>query len=189
MNSYSSTTISIPYCEDCKFCCHGIPTGVCGYHTLVEIEQGTLPPEICQKFVVYRIHKKFIDEAASRWWHCPDSNLLTEMTLVKDNFYEILAIAKTRGKCPLLGPYGCLYPDAKPFNCEIFPFYIGEKDFHIASWCKFIDKLDVRTFESPVKTIIEEYEHYSIKNASRYYELLKNLQKKWQWTVHTFRPF
>lgn len=189
MNPYSATTISIPFCEECKYCCHGIPTGVCGYHTLLEIEHDAIPPEICQRFVLYRIHQKFTDEAALRWWHLPDSNLLTEMTILKDEFYEILAIPKTRGNCPLLGSNGCLFPDAKPFNCEIFPFFMQRDDFIVANWCKFIKDIDVRTFQLPVQTITEEYQSYSIENASRYDELLKKLHKKWQWRTHIFRPF
>ena len=189
MNPYSQFSLSIPFCNECQYCCQGIPTGVCGYHTLLEIQQGNIPPEICSRFIVYRIHKKHVDGAAFTWWHLPSTaiNLITQITCSQEEFYEILAIPKTRGKCILLGSCGCAYPQAKPFNCNIFPFYLQKDDFHVASWCKYIDQLDVRDFQPQVEQITHDYQKYSLLHRTQYMMTLQKLKKKWDWTIHVYR--
>jgi hypothetical protein len=49
-----------------------------------------------------------------------------------------------------------MYPQAKPFNCEIFPFYYEKGVFQVAAWCKYIEALDVRSFDSKVYNLIQE---------------------------------
>ncbi len=162
---------------------------MCGYHTLLEIASERIPDNICEKFIIYRIHQDHLDDAALRWWHYPSSNLLANMTLEEENFYEILAIPKTRGKCPLLGETGCEYPRAKPFNCEIFPFHYEKGIFQAAAWCKYIEALEVRSFDSKVHGLIQEYQTLSSTHNKEYFDTLGALKKKYNWRIHHFRIF
>lgn len=160
----------IPFCHQCRSCCTDIPTCLCSYAILEKIQQDHFSIHLIQNFVIYQVEGRDLEKAALLWWHLPDSNILSHMTVPNDQqMYEYLAIPKTRGNCMFWTPEGCKFPDLKPFNCRIFPFHLEKHLFRTASWCPVGQQLnELPTTQQKIQHITEEYMEYCVRFQKEY---------------------
>lgn len=183
--------IQIPLCVSCKQCCRSIPTAILGYYSIeyIFLNENFYPSmdRLKHQLVLYRVHSKYIDQAAKTWQHRFHDNILTNLTLPESDYYEFLAIPKSRDQCPFLTDQGCKLAEYKPFNCKIFPLQIHRDYFDIASQCP-ISKVSYREqFKKSLYRIIYQYNEASMQSAQLYYGLVKRLQSRYNFPVVTFK--
>lgn len=195
-NSYEQILSDL--CSVCKECCkEGVPEGICGYNTIDMILNGKIPENLVKQLVVYRVPQDRIDEAATKWWHFPKKNLLKLLTKEENGFYEFLAVPYAKIKCIFLSDDGpCLYPDAKPFDCSMFPFHFEKGEYRIETWCKMTelcqinkDKYDKKVFDkyySQTLKSAKQYEKFAKKYSKAYFEKLKEIKNKYSLEIINF---
>ena len=178
-------SIEIPKCAECRDCCTNIPTAICAYNVLEKILKDKIPLIIQNQFVIYNVHRKYLEKAAKTWWHLPNVNLLESITTPIEEIYSFLAIPKTRGHCIFLGPVGCLFPEIKPYNCRIFPFHLFQNRLESANWCSYIAEenkdlshKELNKIMNNLHDIVSEYRNYNEKYRDEYIISLKKIKLK-----------
>jgi hypothetical protein len=190
-NSYEQILSNL--CNTCKECCkEGVPEGVCGYNTIEQILAGKIPENLVKQLVIYRVPREKIDEAAIKWWQFPKTNLLKVLTKEENGFYEFLAVPYAKIKCIFLSDEGpCLYPQAKPFDCSMFPFHFDHEQFKIETWCKMTEPCQTnkevyKKYYNQTLKSAQQYEKFVKKNTKLYFEKLKEIQKTYKLEIINF---
>ena len=172
--------IKINDCSECKGCCSGISEIICGINMIKAIQKKEIPEELIQKMRIYRVSEENLNKAAKIWGLFPLTNLLKVMTLPTTGFYEFLALPSSAERCIFLSDNGCLYPDAKPFECGLYPFYIYKMQFRTDFRCKYSDNMEddliLREF---IGQYITDYLLTSHEHKKEYYEYVKYLKPKY----------
>ncbi len=174
------STIYLENCDTCKECCKSIPVCVCDYRVIEGINSEILPIEIIKQLRVYQIEEEMLNFIAKIWWYFPNQNLLKLMTIGEEGFYSFLTIPRLQGGCPFLSKdkeKGCLFPEIKPYNCAIFPYYQEQGEFKISSNCKYAKTRSINEIKSQLVQIVKKFARECVRNQKNYFKNLKKIQE------------
>lgn len=186
------STIFLEECIVCKECCKSIPVCACDYRVIKAINSDILPIEIINQLRVYQIREDILNYMAKIWWYFPNHNLLKLMTIEEKGFYNILTIPRRRGECPFLSKgeeKGCQFPQIKPYNCSIYPYYLEHGELKISSICKHARTNNMNEIKSSLEKIAENFALECMRNQKNYFKNLKRIQEIFtipKITYHTF---
>jgi hypothetical protein len=163
-------------CRMCKECCNSIPTCICGYQTIEFIYQNRLSSTLLQQFIIISVNSDFLHLASKQWGLDSNPNILSAITVLKDDSFHFLAIPKGRMKCPLLGSTGCMMGDSKPITCQLFPIYFHDFLPKLAKWCPnsnlFGDAVRSMSSINSLKQEILLYNVYSHQFQREYHDAI-----------------
>ena len=179
-------------CGTCKECCKRIPVCVCDYRVIEAINSDILPIEIIKQLQIYQIKEEILDYIAHIWWFFPNQNLLKLISLEEDGFYFILAIPRLLGGCPFLSKdkeRGCQFPQIKPYNCAIYPYYLEYGELKMSSTCKHTKTKNIIEIKSTVRQIADNLAWECLKNQENYFKNLKKIQEMYDIPKITYHLF
>ncbi|MBN1800395.1 MAG: YkgJ family cysteine cluster protein [Candidatus Lokiarchaeota archaeon] len=185
-------TIFLEECGICKECCKSIPVCLCDYRVIKAILSDIIPTEIIKKLRIIQINEEMLNYLAEIWWYFPNQNLLKLMTIEEDGFYYFLTIPRVQGGCPFLSEdeqEGCRFPQIKPFNCAIYPFYQVNGELKISPSCKYAKTKNIMEIKSSVNQIADNFAREFAKNQKHYFKDLKKIQEMYaipKISYHTF---
>ena len=174
-------TIFLEECGNCKECCRRIPVCVCDYRVIEAIISDMLPNEIINQLRIYQIEEAMLDYTAKIWWYFPNHNLLKCMTKDEEGFYYLLIIPRLQEGWPFLSEdieKGCRFPDIKPYNCAIYPYYLEDGEFKINSTCKYAINKNIIEIQLSLRRIAENFTLECLKNQEHYFVSLKKIQER-----------
>jgi Fe-S-cluster containining protein len=167
-------------CAACRGCCFNIPESICSYNTLLEALNGRIPEATIRKMVIYRVREEDLDRMARRWILHPFVNLLQYITPVENGERRVLALPAVRDNCIFLTEKGCAYPDAKPFECAIYPFYIYKLKLETDYECDYArDLADDEPDRENLSRYMADHLLFCEKNSLSYLRDLKILKNRY----------